>query len=100
VYTRKAASTDQSILVILPERVVQYDANDPENIGWLYYPTIDRIELAQQTEVVGFDGDINSRTSSWRDIYGSDGTYLKWWINTCFGDSASIGKSIIAADNL
>jgi hypothetical protein len=86
-------------LVILPEGVVQYDANDPENIGWLYYPNIDRMELAQQTEVVGFDGDINSRTYYWLDIYGSEGAYLKWGIISCFGDTASICKTIIAAYN-
>jgi hypothetical protein len=99
VYTSKAASNDQAILVILPEGVVQYDANDPENIGWLYYPTIDGMELAQQTEVVGFDGDINSRTYYWLDIYGSEGAYLKWGIISCFGDTASICKTIIAAYN-
>jgi len=99
VYTRKAASTDQSVLAILPIEVVQYDAHDPENIGWLYYPNIDRIELAQETRIEGFDGDINSRTYYWLDIYCGDGTYLKRWINSCFGDTASIGKKIIAAYN-
>lgn len=99
VYTRKAASTDQSILVILPEGVVQCDANDPEKIYRMDFPVIDRIELAQQTEVVGFDGDINSRTYYWLDLYCSDGSYLKWGIDTCYGDTASIGKAIIAAYN-
>ena len=87
------------VLAILPIEVVQYDANDPENIGWLHYPNIDRIELAQETRIEGFDGDINSRTYYWLDIYCSDGTYLKWWINNCFGDTALIGKTIIAAYN-
>ena len=37
---------------------------------------IDRIEIAQQTEIVGVDGDINSKTHYWLDVYCSDGTYL------------------------
>ncbi len=86
-----------SILVILPKGVVQCDANDLEKIYWLYFPDIDRIELAQETNIESFDGDISTETDYWLDIYYRDGSYLKWWINSCFGDTASIGKSIIAA---
>jgi hypothetical protein len=88
VLTHKVKADEKSLFVLLPTGVVQYDANDPENIGWLYFPTIKSIEL---------DGDINSRAYYWLDIYWSDGSYLKWGIDTCFGDTTSIGKSIIAA---
>ena len=100
VLTREADSHPQSsILAILPTGVVQCDADDLENIWWLYFPNIDRIELAQETRIEGFDGDIGTETRYWLDIYCSDGRYLKWWINNCFGDTASIGKTIIAAYN-
>src|SRR5260221_5544784 len=68
-------SHEKSLFVLLPMGVVQYDANDPENIGWLYFPHIARIELG---------GDINSRTYYWLDIYCSDVCYLKCGIDTCF----------------
>jgi hypothetical protein len=44
--------------------------------AWLYFPDIDKIELAQETEIEGFNGDISSETRYWLDIYCSDGRYL------------------------
>jgi len=93
----KADNKERAILVILPEAAIQCNSDDLKEISWLYFPNIHRIELAQETEIVGFDGDISSRTYSWLDIYSSDGTYMKWWIGNWFGDTASIGKAIIAA---
>ncbi len=87
----------QPLLVILPERVVQCDANDFKNAAWLYFPNIDRIELASETRIFGIDGDVSSETHYWLDVYCSDGTYLKWWPDRRFGDAASMGKTIIAA---
>jgi hypothetical protein len=75
-------------------------ANDVENAAWLYFPSIDRIKIAQQTEIAGIDGDINSKTYYWLDVYTRDGTYFKWGIRGCFGDTASICKTIIATYNL
>lgn len=96
------ANTDKrfSILAILPVGVVQHlGYYDLKKIGWLYFPNIVRIELAQETEIRGFDGDVETRTAYWLDVYCTDGAYRKWGINECFGDTASIGKSIIAAFN-
>lgn len=89
----------QKILAILPVGVVQHHGYDLEDIACLYFPEIARIELAQETKIVGFDGDVETRTSYWLDVYCTDGIYVKWPINKYFGDTASIGKSIIAAYN-
>lgn len=100
VATFKLVSSEKSILVIFPTGAIQCFANDVENAAWLYFPNIDRIKIAQQTEIAGIDGDINSKTYYWLDVYCRDGTYLKWGIRGCFGDTASICKTIIATYNL
>ena len=86
-----------STLVILPQGVVKWNADDVEDFAWLNFPEINRIQLAQETQIYGFDGDISTRTSYWLDIYCSDGTYLKWPIDWYYRDVASIAKTIIAA---
>lgn len=100
VGTFKVISSDKSILVILPTGAVQCYADDVKNAAWLYFPGINKIEIAQQTEIAGIDGDINSKTYYWLDVYCRDGTYLKWGIRDCFGDTASICKTINATYNL
>lgn len=99
VATFKVNSNEKSILVVLPTGAVQCYANDVENAAWLYFPGIKRIEIAQQTQIVGYDGDVNSNTYYWLDVYGRDGNYVKWGIRGCFGDAASICKTIIATYN-
>jgi len=84
-------------LVILPQGVVKWVVEEEEAYSWLYFPQIDRIQLAQETQIYGVDGDISSNTDYWLDVYCRNGTYLKWWIEGFFDDAASIGKSIIAA---
>ncbi|MGH2493206.1 MAG: hypothetical protein ACRDIV_00710 [Ktedonobacteraceae bacterium] len=91
----KADDKEHAILVVLPKAVIQCNSDDLKEISWLYFPNIDRIELAQKTEIISFDGEISSRTYSWLDIYSSDGTYMKWRIGNWFGDTASISKAII-----
>ena len=94
-----ANSNARSILVLLPEGAVQYYAGRPKSFLWLYFPIIHKIELAQETDISGTDGDVSSRTDYWLDVYWHDGTYRKWDIRDCFGDQASRGKAIIAAYN-
>lgn len=86
-------------LVVLPEGVVEWDINDEENMGWLSFSAIQSMQLAGETRIVGFDGDIGSINYYWLDIYFDAGTYCKWSFLDGFKDIASIGKSIIAAYN-
>lgn len=86
-------------LVILPQGVIQWD-NDNEEIVWGFqFSNIQNIQLSGETQIVGYDGDVFSRTYYWLDIYTDNGSYLKWPFGTVFRDAASIGKSIIAAYN-
>lgn len=86
-------------LVILPEGAVQWDINNEENMGSLSFSDIQSVQLAGETRIVGYDGDINSRSYYWLDIYNNNGTYVKWPFSNGFNDAASIGKAIIAAYN-
>jgi hypothetical protein len=86
-------------LVILPLGVVEWTVGEEEEFSYLSFPDIYQIGIAREMEIVGYDGDVGSRTYYWLDVYGTDGTYLKWDIKNCFGDTASIGKTIIAAYN-
>jgi len=99
VSRKKADAIGCSLLVLLPEGVVQCYADDLENISWLYYPGIDRLELAQKTEISGNEDGVNSQTYYWLDMYGSDGAYFNLQIRDCFGDTAFLSKTIIAAYN-
>ena len=85
------------VLIILPQGVVNWAVSHENDYGWLYFPDIDKMQLAQETQINGYDGDIYTRTEYWLDVYGIDGTYMKWYIGSYFGDAASIGKSILAA---
>jgi len=91
--------TEPSFIVFLPKGVVLCYAGNPDNNSWLYYPSILRIELAYETEISGFDGDVSSRIDYWLDVYGTDGSYRKCEIDDCFGDTAYICKTIIASYN-
>src|SRR5260370_42257676 len=86
-------------LVILPEGVVQCVGGDIQGGSWLNFARIDSIKLAQRTEINSIDGDGSTRTYYWLDVYFSDGTYLNWGIRGCFGDTAYLCKTIIAAYN-
>jgi hypothetical protein len=57
------------------------------------------LELAQNTVVSGNEDGISSRTFYWLDVYDNDGTYIKWQIRNCFGDTASLYKTIVGAYN-
>ncbi len=96
---QSAKNYSRSILVLLPEGVVQCIGGNIYQASWLNYAGIDRIKLAQKTEINGVDGDISTRTFYWLDVYGINGTYRKWWVNGCFGDTAYFCKTIIAAFN-
>ena len=86
-------------LVIHSQGIVQWTVGEEEDFGWLSFPDIYRVELAREMEIRGYDGDVGSRTYYWLNIFGNDGTYIKWEIKNCFGDSVSIGNTIIAAYN-
>jgi hypothetical protein len=53
-------------LVILPEGAVQWDINNEENMGSLSFSDIQSIQLAGETRIVGYDGNISSRSYYWR----------------------------------
>jgi len=93
----RAGENSRSILVLLPEGVVQCIGGNIYQASWLNFAGIDRIQLAHRTEINGVDGDISTRTFYWLDVYGINGTYRKWWVNGCFGDTAYFCKTIIAA---
>lgn len=88
------------VLVILPQGAVKWTVFNHETFyAPLYFPSIDKLQLAQETQIIGTEGDINTITEYWLDVYDSDGSYLKWYIERFYDDAASIGKSIIAAYN-
>ncbi len=86
-------------LVILPQGVIQWDIGNEENIGHFSFSEVQNIQLAGETQISSYDGNIRTRTYHWLDIYFNDGNYLKWNIGVAFEDAASVGKSIIAAFN-
>src|SRR3989442_9799258 len=96
---QRAGVNSRSILVLLPEGVVQCIGGDIQRAYWLNFAGIDRIELAQRTVINGIDGDISTQTYYWLDVYCDDGTYFEWWIRGCFGNTAYLCKTIIAAYN-
>ena len=99
VCIRNTKNDKLSILVFLPEAVVQCYAGDLNKTTCLYFPNISEINLAKQTEVSGEEGSISTTVHYWLDVYTNDGRYVKWWTSDCFGDRRSILKNVIAAHN-
>jgi hypothetical protein len=97
--TKNADAQKRSVLVLLPEGIAGCYVDDLDNPFWLYFPNIHNLELAQNTVVSGNEDGISSRTFYWLDVYDNDGTYLKWQIRNCFGDTASLYKTIVGAYN-
>lgn len=84
------------LLIILPEGVIQWNSDNEEDIWQFHFSYVQDIQLSGETQIVGYDGDMFSRTYYWLDIYLNDGTYFKWSFGAAFADWASVGKSIIA----
>lgn len=96
---RRAKSKRRSILVIMPEGVIQCYGGNLKYLSFLYFSNIYRIELMQRTELSSVNGKIFTDAYYWLDVYSTNGVYIKWWINICFGDTEYLCKSIIAAYN-
>jgi hypothetical protein len=99
VSNKNADAQKRSVLVLLPEGIAGCYVDDLDNPFWLYFPNIHNLELAQNTVVSGNEDGVSSRTFYWLDVYDNDGTYIKWQIRNCFGDTASLYKTIVGAYN-
>ena len=102
VALKSKANTDarlNSTLVLLPDGVVQCIAGNLNNPGWLSYPNINRLELAQKTEVSGNEDGINTYHYYWLDVYSKDGSYSQFRVWDGFGNAEFLSKTIIAAYN-
>lgn len=97
ISSSKAAMNKRSLLIILPDGVVKCNGGNLNEVYWLQFSDIKRIELARETEVSGNEDGISTTTFYWLDIYSHDGEYRKWQILDHFGDTACLCKNIIAA---
>ena len=88
-----------SILILLPEGVVQCFAGNLNNPAWLSYPNIRNIQFVQKTNVSGNEDGISTYNYYWLDVYGDDGNYYQFKISSVFGDQEFLCKTIIAAYN-
>jgi hypothetical protein len=94
---RTAASKKRSLFVLHPEGVVICYDGKLQNLTWLSFPAIRKLEYAQRTSVRGARGYTHSWQYNCLDVYLTNGAYLKWEMNDDFGDVEASYKSIIAA---
>jgi hypothetical protein len=95
---RSAIKDGRSLLVLLPEGVVECYRGEADKITALRFDRIRRMDMNTQT-VISTDskGDTHSSTSYWLNVYDTAGRYQKWDLRNTYGDPIVIGGNIIAA---
>ncbi|QBD74914.1 hypothetical protein EPA93_02470 [Ktedonosporobacter rubrisoli] len=87
-----------SLLVLLPEGVVECYRGQKDKIAHLSFNMVQKMDMDKQITV---RGDTEDRTSSstdyWFNVYYRENRYVKWNIHDCYGDPIVIGGNIIAA---
>src|SRR6266702_8782524 len=95
---RFARNEGRSLLVLLPEGVVECYRGKADKITALRFDRIRRMDMNTQTVVsTDSDGSRRSSTSYWLNVYDTAGRYQKWDLRTTYGDPVVIGGNIIAA---
>lgn len=93
----KDKQANNSLLVLTPEGVVDYEKGTPDRVNTLYFPSIRKIEMDKQAAVYRTAHHIRSSSSYWLNVYDTAGGYTKWPLHCCYGDPAITGGTIIAA---
>ncbi len=95
---RFARKEGRSLLVLLPEGVVECYRGKADKITALRFDRIRRMDMNTQTVVsTDSDGSRRSSTSYWLNVYDTAGRYQKWDLRQTYGDPIVIGGTIIAA---
>src|SRR5581483_10076291 len=87
----------RSLLVILPEGVVECYEGKIANITTLEFEKIQHMDRETHNSDFNNGRAISYVTSSWLNIYGYHGEYTKWDIGSNYGDPIDIEGKIFAA---
>ncbi len=95
---RSARKEGRSLLVLLPEGVVECYRGKADKITALRFDRIRRMDMNTQTVVsTDSEGNRHSSTNYWLNVYDTAGRYQKWGLRQTYGDPIVIGGNIIAA---
>jgi hypothetical protein len=95
---RFARKEGRSLLVLVPDGVVECYRGKADKITALHFDGIRRMDMNTQTVVsTDSEGSRRSSTSYWLNVYDTAGRYQKWDLRQTYGDPIVIGGTIIAA---